>query len=535
MRSFGSLLLLGLLFSACGGPGGSGGRERPVDRATAEGILLRGNGNDPDTLDPHLATTVNAGNILHNLFEGLTRFHPVSLKPEPAMAERWEVSADGLMVTFHLREARWSNGDPVTADDFVFAWRRMLHPALAANAAYMLFDLEHAREIHEGTMPDTALGVTAVDARTLRLHLVRPVPYLPSLLAHWAWYPLHEASLRALGAERDRTVLWTLPETMVVNGPFTLTAWQPGRDLRIEKNPLYWEADTVALQGAVFIPFADVETEERAFRGGEIHLTYGFPLGRLRHYREEQPEVLRVDPYLQSNGWLVNLERPGLSDVRVRRAMAMAVDREVINRVVLGDLRGPAFSFVPPGRPLIREDVAAARRLLAEAGYPDGEGLPEFEVLIHTARDWVRVAEVLQEQWAQIGVRVQINSMERSSYFARRSARRFDLCFLGWVGDYPEPETFLDLFRSDAGNNFTGWADEAYDRLLDAAALPGAERDGLLNEAEDLLMQAMPVIPIAFGSTQYLLDPRVQNWHANLLNHHPLRVVRLGSAEVETP
>ncbi|MCH8510648.1 MAG: peptide ABC transporter substrate-binding protein [Kiritimatiellae bacterium] len=518
--------LLSLLFLFLAACGGSGERVTRADEAAAAGILLRGNGNDPETLDPHLATTVSAGNILFNLYEGLTRFHPETLKPEPAMAEAWQVSEDGLEYTFNLREAHWSNGDPVLASDFVYAWRRILNPDLAANYAYMLFALENAGAVHDGNLPREDLGVEAVDERTLRVRLERPVPYFLSLLTHWTWFPLHERSLVAAGATTDRTVLWTRPETMVVNGAFRLTEWQPGNHLRIRKNERYWQAETVELNGADFIPYADADTEERAFRGGAIHLTYSFPLQRLNHYRKNQPEVLRIDPYLQSNAWVINVKRPGLDDVRVRKALAISIDRRRITERVLGNVREPAFSYAPPGRDLLREDPDAARALLAEAGYPKGEGLPELELILPAARDWVRVAEVLQQQWARVGLRVQINSMERTTYFSRRREGAFDLCFLGWVGDYPDPETFLGLFRTEAGNNLAQWSNATYDELLDQAALPGADRAALLAEAEALLMEEVPVIPVAFGSTQFLLDPRVKNWHPNLLDHHPLRVVK---------
>lgn len=415
------LILSCALFPGCGGSDRTAGTL--ADRAAAEGVLLRGNGNDPDTLDPHLATTVSAGNILFNLFEGLTRLHPETLAVEPAMAERWEVSPDGLTYTFHLRGAMWSNGDPVTADDFVFAWRRMLTPALAANYAYMLFPLQHAEAISRGERPPQDLGVEALDAHTLRLNLERPVPWLPSALAHWTWFPLHAQSIREAGATTDRTVLWTRPGAMVTNGPFTLANWQPGKVVRIEANPRYWEAQNVSLTAAEFHPFADPSAEERAFRGGNLHLTYSFPIGRLAHYREHAPGVLRVDPYLQSNGWIVNTLNPPLDDPRVRQALSLAIDRAAITERVLGGVRQPAFSHVPPGKPLLTEDVEAARALLAEAGFPEGRGLRELEMILPSGRDWVRVAEVLQQQWGRVGIPVRIHAMERTTYFSQRTAR----------------------------------------------------------------------------------------------------------------
>jgi len=525
-------LLLG--FAACS----RGPQETPADRAAAAGILLRGNGQDPDSLDPHLATSVSAGNVLMNLFEGLTRLHPESLDAEGGIAERWQVSDDGLVWTFFLRESKWSNGEELGARDFLFAWRRMLHPGLAASYAYMLFPLKNAREIHSGELPAESLGVEAPDGRTLVLRLEKPTPYLPLLLAHWTWYPLHEASLADLGAVGDRTVLWTRPETMLVNGAFVLEEWIPENRLRLRRNPHYWQAEQVSLQGAEFIPVGDPATEERAFRSGQLHVTYSLPRQRLNHYRDRESGLLRMDPYLESVGWVINHRSEALGDARVRRAFSLAMNRAQIAEHVLGGTRIPAFHFVPPGLgghlspdPL-REDLEAAAALLAEAGFPNGEGLPVFDLMLPNRQDWVRAAEVLQEQWARTGLRVQINSLERSTYFSRRREGRFDLCFLGWVGDYPDAMTFLGLWQSDAGNNFAGWRDEEYDRFLLASTASGADRNALLRAAEARILDDLPVIPLVFGSTQYLLDPRVRNWHGNLLDSHPLRIVEIGNAGV---
>lgn len=520
----------------CGLLAGSSGCRRAerttrADQARAEGILLRGNGQDPDSLDPHLATLVSAGNVLYNLFEGLVRLNPDTLEPEPAMAESWEISENGLEAVFHLREARWSNGDPVRAEDFVFAWRRILHPDLAAAYAYMLFPLANAREIHAGTLPGEALGAEAAGERTLRVTLDRPVPYLLPLMAHWTWFPLHRESVTRLGAVTDRTVLWTRPESMVVNGPFLLEAWLPERALRIQRNPAYWQAADVRLNGAVFLPHGDPSTEERAFRGGGLHVTYSLPRQRLNHYRSRDDASLRIDPYLESAGWVVNLRRPDLDRVEMRQALSLLLNREVIARQVLGGTRLPAFSYVPPGlaghQPGLRlqEDHEQAAARLAGMGITPETPSRELEMILPNRADWVRVAEVLQEQWARAGVRVVIHSMERSSYFARRREGNFDLCFLGWVGDYPDPATFLGLWQSDAGNNLSGWASPEYDARMEASSRDLPRRAEWLQKAEALLLEELPVIPVAFGATHYLLDPHVEGWSPNLLNHQPLRTV----------
>lgn len=526
--------LLGLcLLSLLASCGGIKEKVRPVDLAVREDRLLRGNGAEPESLDPHLASSVSAGNVLMNLFEGLTRLNSRTLEPEPGMASAWEVSADGLQIDFYLREAQWSDGEAVRASDFVFAFRRLLHPDLGAAYAFMLYPLRNAREVNAGSQPPEALGVEALGDRHLRLTLAKPTPYIFSLLAHWTAFPLPTHVLRAHGNETNRGGEWTRDEHFTGNGAFVLKAWKSEDRILLEKNPRYWQAEEVALQSAAFISFSDPGAEERAFRAGEIHVGYSLPRHRLTHYRETQPELLRVDPYLESVGYAVNLRHPALQDVRVRRALSLALDRRALTEKILFGVRQPAFTYVPPGTAgfesayRLREDQTEARRLLAEAGYPAGSGFPEMVFIYPSGQDTQRIAEVIQQQWQEVlGVRMEIVNLERQSYFSRRREREFDLCYFAWVGDYVDPVTFLGLWVTDAGNNLAGWQSADYDHRLQAAAHGGGERLNLLAEAEALLLQDLPILPLYFGATQYLKDPRVQGWDANLLDWHPLRSVR---------
>lgn len=530
--------LFGGLLVACGGdPGAEASRDARADAAAREGILLRGNGAEPESLDPHLATSVSAGKVLINLFEGLVRLHPQTLEVEPAMAERWEVSDDGRVWTFFLREAVWSDGEPVSAQDFVFAFRRLLNPELAASYAFMLHPLKNAAAVNRGEGPVDSLGVSAPDARTLRLELERPAPQFLAMLAHWTAFPLPEHVVSAHGDAANRSTGWTRVENLVVNGPFQVEAWIPEEVLRLRKNYRYWQSGTVELAGADYIPFGDPATEERAFRGGEIHLTYSLPGQRLAYYREHRPEALRTDTYLESVGYVANVRKPPLDDVRVRQALSLALDRGRLTRAILRGVGEPAESYVPPGtgayRPHrgVEEDLERAQALLADAGYPGGEGLRELELIVFSGEETERVAAAVQQLWKErLGVRISINHMERALYFSRRRERDFDFCFLGWVGDYVDPVTFLGLWHSEAGNNLAGWGNPEYDAWLKEAS--GAEdRYETLAKAEALLLREMPVIPLYFGSTQYLLDPQVVGWHANVLDQHPLRAVRFEKKE----
>lgn len=518
-----------LWLSACGG-----GEKalRTVDSALAEGRLIRGNGAEPESLDPHLATSVSSGNVLINLFEGLTRLNAATLVPEPGIAESWEISEDGLQIDFKLREAFWSDGEKVTADDFAFAFRRLLHPDLGASYAFMLYPIAHAREVNKGEMPKAALGVEVIDARHLRLRLTEPTPYIFSLLAHWTAFPLPRHVLEKFGNETGRGGEWNRDENIVGNGAFVLKQWRAEDRILLEKNPSYWQADEVTLKAAVFIPFSDPGAEERAFRAGEIHVGYSLPRHRLLAYRENNPELLRVDRYLESVGYAMNLSHPALQDVRVRQALSLALDRRLITEKVLYGVREPAFSYVPPGTGAyqstaqLTENQEEAKHLLAAAGYPGGEGFPEMVFIYPSAQDSQRVAETIQQQWLQtLGIRMEIVNLERQTYFSRRRERDFDLCYFAWVGDYMDPLTFLGLWVSDAGNNLAGWREPAYDGLIQQAALAGEGRMSLLAEAETRLLADLPILPLYFGATQYLIDPRVSGWDANLLDWHPLRAV----------
>jgi len=529
-----SLILFAGLFAGCGGSNPSNpeaGHSRPVDEATEKGVLIRGNGaSEPESLDPHLATSVGAGKLLINLFEGLTRLHPETLAPEPAMAESWEVSPDGLTLTFRLRDAVWSDGKPVTAGDFAFAFRRLLNPELAASYASMLYPIKNAEAVSKGRMTSDKLGVTVVDDRTLQLELESPSPHLLALLAHWTAFPLPEHVVTAHGSVTDRDSKWARPETFVGNGAFLLHEWILEDVIRIRRNPSYWQAESVQLEGADY-RHLESGAEERAFRAGELHLTYTLPQNRVEHYRQQTAATLRLDTYLESIAYICNTRKAPLKDVRVRKALSLSLDRATLTDKILGGLGTPAFHYVPPGigsytsPKVVKEDVELAQRLLAEAGFPGGEGFPELELILFSGEETEKVAAVLQQVWLQnLGIRISIVNMEKRSYFAKRREGDFDLCFLGWVGDYVDPLTFLGLWETGASNNLAGWSNPDYDRLLKDA--PDAlTREDALKQAETLLLEDQVMIPLYFGTTQYLKDPRVQNWHSNLLDQHPLRVV----------
>jgi oligopeptide transport system substrate-binding protein len=502
--------------------------------------LLVGNLAEPQELDPQLIASYTDQNIAVALFEGLCAIDERTSQPVPAAAEKWEVSADGLTYTFHLRPtAKWSNGEPLTAPDFVASWRRILAPSLAAEYAYLLYPLKNAEALNTGKSTDlAALGAEAVDDHTLRLTLERPTPYLPALTAQPAWFPVNPRVLAKFGAVNERHPAWTRPGNLVGNGPFTLDEWTPNARLIVAKNPAYWDAAAVRLERIIFFPTESPEVEERNFRAGQVHVTYSLPTSKLETYRKEKPAALRLDPFLQAIFLRFNITRPPFGDARVRRALSLAIDREAIASSVLRGAQNPASSFTPPdcagytARAKVPTDFALARRLLAEAGFPEGRGLPTLDLQVRNDEYQPRLAEVLQAQWKkELGLDLTITPLEQKTWVQNQQTLNYAISGAGWIGDFVDPVTFLDLFVSHGGNNWTGWASPAYDELIRQAAATAdpAARFEQFQRAEALLLEQAPVAPVYFGVRSYLIHPAVRGWEPSLLGLHQYKKVYLQS------
>jgi oligopeptide transport system substrate-binding protein len=513
---------------------GCGGRERPVDVATREGRFLMTIGADPQTLDPHVATGFTEFQVFLALFEGLTALDPVTAEPVPGVAESWEVSSDGRVYTFRLRPAaRWSNGDPVTAHDFVYSSRRILSPTLGSEYAYFHHYVKNARAYHAGAADEfDGVGVRALDDHTLEIELEQATPYFPALLVHQAWLPVHRASVEAAGRFDDRTSPWARAGRLVGNGPFVLREWRHNERLVTVRNPFYHAADEVALNAVHFLPMESAETGDRAFRSGQVHVTDSLPIARIPVYREQGRPEFRSEPFLGTAFATFNTRSAPFDDERMRRAFSLAIDRTaIVERVLRGGQR-PASSFTPPGTagyvppaaPL--HDPEAARALLAEAGYAGGARLPRVEVLYATSDNGRLLAEALQEMWRrELGVEVVLRNVEWKVFLDALTSRQYQFAFMSWVGDYIDPNTFLSMMRGDSGNNRTDWVHAGYDALLDRAgaeAVP-AERHALLREAEAILLAEVPIAQLWHLARNYLLDTRVRGWHGNLLDLHPYR------------
>lgn len=530
----GGCLVLGalLLVAACGG------RETVVQRGNQEQVLHIGNLSEPKDLDPHTVTGVSEFNIINALLEGLVAADPRTLDPVPGVAQSWELLEDGHRYRFHLRpDARWSNGDPVTSDDFVFSYQRILSPGLGAPYAYMLYPLEQAEAYHRGQLQDfSKVGVQAPDPHTLDLVLHTPIPHFLSKLIHAAWYPVHPGTILAHGNIDSIDTGWTHAGSFVGNGPFVIQDWTPNQKISVRKNPTYWDHETVKLQGIVFYPIGDHTIEERAFRAGQLHITGTIPIDRIQHYRQNQPEILHIEPYLGTYYYLFNVQRPPLDNPDVRRALALAINRKTLTEAITRAGEEPALHFTPPNTGGYTANAKLtgtpddARRLLAKAGFPGGKDFPTLTLLYNTADTHARIAQAIQQMWlTELGIRIELVNMDWKVYLENTQRQQFDIARAGWIGDYLDPETFLNLWVTDGGNNRTGWSNPQYDRLIQQAATTSSPqtRYNLFQQAEAILMQHAPILPLYFYRSKSLVHPAVQGWHPNLLDQHPWKHIQL--------
>jgi oligopeptide transport system substrate-binding protein len=533
LLSASSLVLL-VLLCACAR------RETVVQKGNREQILHLGNGAEPNSLDPHVLDAYSDQRLVAALFEGLCVIDEQTSKPGPGAAEHWEVSPDGLTWTFHLRRGlQWSNGESLTADDFLQSWRRNLSPAFASAYAYLLFPIKNAEGYNSGKITDPgSLGLASPDPLTLRITLERPTAYLPTLTANAAWYPINPRVVMKFGPLTERGTAWTRPGNLVGNGPFLLQEWSPGSRVVMAKNPRYWDAATVRLHGLVFYPIENPDVEERNFRAGQLHVTNSLPLSKIPAYRQQDSARLRTDLFLQILFLRFNVTQPPFDNPRIRRALSLAIDRDSISRHLLHGSRAPAEHFVPPqtagyeSRARVARNLDEARRLLAEAGFPGGQGLPVFELQVRNDEIQPKMAEAVQAMWQRdLGVKISLAQLEQKVSIQNQTTLNYAIGSNGWVADFADPVTFLDLFVSGGGNNWTGWSNPAYDRLIAAAAqtIDPVRRYEVFQQAEALLLEQAPVIPLVFGARNYLIDPAVRGWEPAPLGMYQYKKIYLQS------
>ena len=497
-------------------------RAEPATGAPVPQVLRISQRNEPADLDPARASLPDELFIIRALSEGLVAPSPDNAPPQPAAAERWEISPDQCTYTFHLRRnARWSNGEPVTAADFLESYRRVLTPATAAPKAPLLFLVKNARAFATGELADfAAVGFRAPDPHTLVVTLEHPAPRFLAYAASGPWIPVNPRVVARFG----RT--WTRPENFVGNGAFTLAEWRPHQRIVVRKNPAYHGAARIRLAEIQFLAFDNGDAEERAFRAGQLDVTMAVPFTKLDTYRKDHPSELHHAPLAETRYLAFNTSRPPLNDARVRHALSLVIDRpKLVERVVHGG-QEPAYRLAPPAlrdatdrapyqEP--REALATARKLLAEAGFPDGRGFPRLELSTFVSTP---ITEAVQAMWKKdLGIEVTLVTREARVHLAVLREGRYDIGFMTAIPDVADPANLLDEFTTGSPGNYPHWSDPTFDQLVAKAARTAdpALQAGHQREAEGRLLAECPLAPLYFNATNWLMNPKVRGWHQDAL------------------
>ncbi len=481
--------------------------------------LVKGNGAEPESLDPAQIRSGFPGEVvLVDLFEGLVSEDGQG-RIVPAQAQRWETSEDGLVWRFFLRpQLKWSNGDALTAADFVYAWRRLLDPAQASPSAGLLLatGINNAQSIYAGALDLNTLGVEAESDQILKVTLERPVPYFLQLISQRPFVPVNQKAVSQFGKQ------WTQPGKLVSNGAYKLVNWVPNERIEAERNVQYWDDAHTRIQRVTYLPLASQHAERLRYEAGEIQLTNKVALEYYQKTKEATPERIWGLPLLGTYLYTFNLRRPELQDVRVRQALAMTIDRHLLTEKVSGQGEQAAWSLLPgmPGyealsSPLALQDqptrLAKAAALLAQAGY-DSQHPLKLTLTYNTSENHKKLALAVASMWKPLGVEVTLNNMEWNAYQVAKDSGDFMLARSFLFGDYVEPSAMLNSFRCQDPQNESGYCNPTFDGLLQQAAdtLDGNARTGLYHQAEQLLMDEMPAIPVYHYNQMRLVDPTLR-------------------------
>lgn len=489
------------------------------------------NGGDPASLDPHKVSGDWENRIVGDLFEGLVT-EDRQASPIPGMALRWEISADGLTYTFHLRAAKWSDGAAVTAHDFVFALRRLMDPRTAANYAYLQYPIRGAEAVNSVDLPVEQLGVAALDERTLRIELENPTPYFLGALTHWTAYPVP----RHILVTHDDD--WVKPENIVSNGPYKAVEWVPGSHVRAVKNDLHHDAANIDIDEVVYYVLEDESAALRRYEAGEFDILTEFPTDHIERLLDERPDELFVAPFQGLYYYVFNHNAEQLSDRRVREALSMAVNRPVITDKILGNGALPAYSWVPPGMDNYGVPYSAAwkdtpysmrmaraRQLMAEAGYGADNPL-RLTLRYNTNENHKRVAIAVSGMWKALGVETElVNTEVKVHYDDLQRNTGFDLARAGWLADYNDPDNFLNLLRSDVDYNYGRWNNAEFDALMEMAKVESdlSKRARLLYRGEQLAIDDSAALPIYYYVSRNIVSPKIKGFEDNVRDIHRTR------------
>ena len=526
------LLVFLILFISCSG---STEQKSKVDIYTEKGILLLGNGTEPSGIDPHLVTGVPEHKILLALLEGLVVFNPKNNGVLPGVAEDWNVSDDGLSYTFIFNpDAKWTNGDSVKPEDFAYSWERILSPDLGAQYADMLYVIKNAEKFHKGDIKDFSQVGISITKNKLKVELENPTPYFLNILTHYSTWPVHPETVEKYGGMISRNNQWTRVDNFVGNGPFKLESWEINKALRVSRNDLYWGNSSNKINGIEFIPIDNELTQDRLFRSGGIHLANTVPTEKINRYRDERPDELYEHNYFGTYYYRINTNKYPLNNINFRKALSLAIDRELIVKSILKGNQKISYSFTPPDEngynPTTKLDFnpIKAKEFLEKSGYDVNN--PPLEILYNTSEGHQKIAQAIQEMWKKnLGLNVVLTNVDWKVYLTRETQGEFDISRAGWIGDYPDPFTFLDMMVTNRGNNKTGWSNSEFDNILKNAAsqISTSDRYNLYEKAEKILIDELPVIPLYTYTRTYLLSQRVKNWQNNILDTNPYQFLSL--------
>ena len=498
----------------------------------AKGVELTiNNGTEPQSLDPSMIQGVPEHRIYMALFEGLVSYDPKTSAAVPGVAESWSRSGENNeILTFKLRKTTWSDGTPITAQTFVDSWLYYMAPSTAAEYAYMpAAIIKGAEAYNAGEADASTVGLRAVDDYTFEVTLVGAVPYAEDMMGHYAFAPLPLHAIEANGSE------WTKPGKFVGNGPFVLESWTPNEKITVVPNEKYWDKDNIFLSRITFLPIENSTTSYNKFKNGEIDWDTQIPIDMIDSVKYE--DEFQTYAYLASSYYEFNLNDPTLSDVRVRKALNMGIDKQGLvdkvlkgGQIVANTFCPPMGSYVPPEGNKV--DIEKAKSLLAEAGYPNGEGFPTLTLSYNTADSNKRVAEYIQAQLKEnLGINIELENMEWKVFLSKRQSNDFQIARAGWVGDYADPSNFLELLLSTSGNNDGRYNNPEYDALLkQASTMPaGEERNAVLYHAEEICMtQDQAYITTHYSVSQNMIDlSKWDGWYNNTQDIHPYKGLKL--------
>jgi oligopeptide transport system substrate-binding protein len=490
------------------------------------------NGGDPQSLDPQKLSSDYENRIAGDIFEGLVTEDPKD-DPIPGQAESWTISPDGKVYTFKLRDGiKWSDGQPVTADDFVFSFQRLLDPKNAAEYAYLQFTIKNAEKINKGEITDfSQLGVKAIDAKTLEITLENPTPYFINSLMHYTAYPLPKHVVEAKGND------WVKIGNIVTNGPYKPTDWIPGASVTTVKNDQYYDAKDVKIDGVKFFTLEDQEAALKRYRAGEFDIMTDFPTDQYEWMKTNLPGQAHVTPFLASYYYVLNAQKPPFNDKRVRQALSMAVNREVIGPKILGTGELPAYSWVPPGTANYgdpayvswkdmpyKEKLEEAKKLLKEAGFGPDHPL-KAQLRYNTNDNHKRVAVAIASMWKPLGVQIELYNTETKVHYDEMQRGQVEIGRAGWIADYNDPDNFLGLLVSGVSMNYGRWSNADYDKMIKDgnAETDLKKRAEIFKKAEQLALDDSAAIPLYYYVSKNVVSPKVQGFVDNIQDIHRTR------------